>query len=222
TFYQELRRDILDGKPVNNKLHEGKVIEDTAQIDIMTAYHPIVSRPDFLLATKNTLAYMARLPQLKQVLPHAPIIACIRHPLDTIASWKTSFPHLKQAQVVDFPVGSLNDPYLSGWQRHQLSEIVATPNEALKRALLWRYLAEIILTNAHQLIIVRYEELVTQPVKVLKTILASIPHAPPLPRRNQISASTVRQKREVLDDDDLQAVNDICRESAIALKLVND
>ncbi|HEW97201.1 MAG TPA: sulfotransferase, partial [Beggiatoa sp.] len=199
TFYQELRRDILDGKPVNNKLHEGKVIEDTAQIDIMTAYHPTVSRPDFLLATKNTLAYMARLPQLKQVLPNAPIIACIRHPLDTIASWKTSFPHLKQAQVVDFSVGSLNDPFLSGSQRHQL--------------------AEIILTNAHQLIIVRYEDLVTQPVKVLKTILASIPHAPNLPRRNQISASTVRQKREVLDDDDLQAVNDICRESAIALGL---
>jgi len=222
TFYQALRRDILDGKPVNNKLHEGKVIEDTAQIDIMTAYHPTVSRPDFLLATKNTLAYMARLPQLKQVLPHAPIIACIRHPLDTIASWKTSFPHLKHAQVVDFPVGSLNDPFLSGWQRHQLAEIAATPNEALKRALLWRYLAEIVLTNAHQLIIVRYEELVTQPVKVLKTILESIPHAPRLPRHNQISASTVRQKREVLDDDDLQAVNDICRESAIALGLVND
>jgi hypothetical protein len=223
TFYQALRRDILDGLAINNKLHEGKVIEDTAQIDMMTAYHPTVSRPDFLLATKNTLAYMARLPQLKQVLPHAPIIACIRHPLDTIASWKTSFPHLKQAKVTEFPIGSVNDPLLSGGQREQLAEIAATPNEALKRALLWRYLAELILTHAHQLLIVRYEELVTEPVKVLNTILKTIPNAPTLRGKHGIRASSVRQKREVLDEADLQAVNDICRESAIALGLlIND
>ncbi|MCK5521602.1 MAG: hypothetical protein KAI83_00585, partial [Thiomargarita sp.] len=65
TFYQELRRDILDGKAVENKVENGQVIEDTAIIDVRTAYQPPVSRPDFLLCTKNTLAYMARLSQLK-------------------------------------------------------------------------------------------------------------------------------------------------------------
>jgi len=217
TFYQDLRRDILDGLPVENKVQHGQVIEDTAIIDVRAPYQPVVSRPDFLLCTKNTLTYMARLPQLKQVLPHAPIIACVRHPIDTIASWKTSFPHLKQAAVTEFPVGHVTDPFLAPWQHQRLAEIAATPAEALKRALLWRYLAEIILINAHQLILVHYEKLVTQPVKVLKSILQHIPDAPPLYNTKKISASTVRQKREVLDDNDLQAIGDICGETAVAL-----
>jgi hypothetical protein len=217
TFYQDLRRDILDGQPVENKVQEGQVIEDTAVIDARVPYQPAVSRPDFLLCTKNTLTYMARLPQLKQVLPDAPIIACVRHPIDTIASWKTSFPHLKQAAVTEFPVGHVNDPFLAQWQRLRLAEIAATPNEPLKRALLWRYLADILLMNAHQLILVHYEILVTQPVSVLKRILQQIPNVPPLYKTNKITASMVRQKREVLDEADLQAIDDICGESAVVL-----
>jgi len=217
TFYQELRRDILDGLPVENKVQNGKLIEDTAVIDVRELYHPVVSRPDFLLCTKNTLSYMARLSQLKQVLPHAPVIACVRHPIDSIASWKTSFPHLKHAAVSEFPIGHDKDPFMEPWQQQRLAEIAATPGEALKRALLWRYLAEIILANAHQLIIVHYETLVTQPVKVLKDILQQIPHAPPLYHTKEISASKVRQKREVLDSHDLQAIGDICGETAAAL-----
>lgn len=218
TFYRELRRDILDAKPVQNKLSDGQLIEDTAVIDVITSYQPQVSRPDFLLCTKNTLAYMARLPQLKQVLPHAPIIAGVRHPLDTIASWKTSFPHLKQALVTEFPVGHVHDPFLAQWQQQRLAEIAATSEEALKRALLWRYLAEIVIMNAHQLIVVRYEELVTQPMTVLKTILRSIDNAPPLLSKiTKIKPSTVRQQRQVLDETDLLAIGDVCGECAVAL-----
>jgi hypothetical protein len=95
--------------------------------------------------------------------------------------------------------------------------IAATPNEALKRALLWRYLADILLMNAHQLLLVHYEILVTQPVSVLKRILQQIPNAPPLYKTHKITASMVRQKREVLDEADLQAIGDICGESAVAL-----
>ena len=219
TYYQELRRDILDGQPVENKVHNSQVIEDTAIIDTRIQYQPQVSRPDFLLATKNTLAYMARLPQLKQVLPHAPIIACVRHPLDAIASWKTSFPHLQNATVDQFPIGHVNYPFLTQWQRQQLAEIMATPNLALKRALLWRYLVEIVLMNAHQLVIVHYEELVTQPAEVLKNLWQQIPNSPFLSKRDikKITPSTIRQKREVLDIQDLQAINDICSECAVAL-----
>jgi len=216
TFYQELRRDILDGKPVENKVHNGQLIEDTAVVDTRTHYQPTVSRADFLLCTKNTLTYLSRLPQLKSVMPHATMIACVRHPLDTIASWKTSFPHLKNATVTEFPVGHVNDPFLSAWQRQRLAEIAASSNIALKRALLWRYLAEIVLMNAHH-IIVRYEELVTKPITVLKTILQQIPNAPPFDNTNKIAASTVRQKREVLDEFDLQAVFDICGECMVEL-----
>lgn len=216
-LYQALRRDILDGQPIENKLHNGQLIEDTAIIDTQMTYHPSVSRPDFLLATKNTLAYMARLPQLKQVLPHAPIIACIRHPLDTIASWKTSFPHLKQASVANFPVGHVNDPFLPPWQRQRLAEIAATSEDAVKRALLWRYLAECLLTHANQIILLHYEEVVSQPTQVLQTLLKQIPNAPSGYNMAKITPSIVRQKREVLDALDVQAIGDICSQYAFEL-----
>ncbi|GEM_PF-520505 len=217
TFYQTLRRDILEGYPIENKLQNGQVIEDTAIIDTLTRYQPTVSRADFLLCTKNTLAYLSRLPQLKQVMPHAPIMACVRNPLDTIASWKSTFAHLKHATVTDFPVGHVNDPFLSPWQRDRLAEIAAAPKDALKRALLWRYLAECILTDAAQLTVVRYEELVLEPAKVLQTILDHIPNAPPLQGIEKITPSTVRQKRELLDTDDLQAIREICSQYAAEL-----
>jgi len=216
-FYQELRKAILDGQPIENKLHNGQVVEDTAILDVRTSYHPQVSRPDFLLATKNTLAYLARLPHLRRVLPQAPIIACVRHPLDTIASWKTSFPHLRHAQVNDFPVGHVNDPWLATWQRQRLAEVAETSRASIKRALLWRYLAECLLMNAHQIIWLRYEQLVTQPVTVLKSLLAQIPHAPTFHPTEKIIASTIRQKREVLDAEDFQAIRDICGQTAVEL-----
>jgi hypothetical protein len=210
TYYQEVRRDILDGIPVENKVSEtGQVIEDTAVFDERSRYLPKVNRPDFLVATKNTLAYLARLPHLKRVMPDAPIIACVRHPLDTIASWKTTFPHLKEARVTEFPVGHVNDPFLSHWQHQRLAEIAATPRDSIKRALLWRYLAECVLMSAHYLILVRYEQLVAEPKTVLRSILPEIPHAPPFYTAEKLSPSTLRQKREVLDEEDVQAVWDI-------------
>ena len=223
TFYQELRRDILDGQPIANKVANGQIIEDTAISDNRTLYQPPVSRPDFLLGTKNTLAYLARIPQLKRVLPQVPIVACVRHPLDTIASWKKSFPHLYNAAVTEFPVGHVNDPFLSPWQRQRLAEIAATTNLAWRRALLWRYLAEVILTYAQQLMIIRYEDLVTQPAQLLKQLLRQIPQAPTL-YLPPVTPSNMRQQREILDDDDKQAIADICNPSAIELgyfKIIN-
>ncbi|MCK5719416.1 MAG: sulfotransferase [Thiomargarita sp.] len=216
-FYQNLRKDILDGIAVENKIHQGQIIEDTAVVDTRTNYYPTISRPDFLLGTKNTLTYLSRLSQLGQVLPDAKIIACIRHPFDTIASWKTSFPHLNQAKVLEFPIGHPHDSLLASWQRQRLQEIATTTNEALKRALLWRYLAEIILNYKKQLILIHYENLVTQPVKVLKSIIKQIPHAPHLANFNKIKVSNIRQKREVLTKEDLQAIKNICSEYAIKL-----
>jgi hypothetical protein len=217
TFYQELRQNILDGQPIENKLYKGQLVEDTVRVDKRTLYTPRVSRPDFLLCTKNTLTYMARIPQLRRVLPHAPIIACVRHPLDTIASWKSSFPHLKQATVSDFPVGHVNDPLLAQWQRTRLQEIANTPQETIKRALLWRYLVECLLMETHSLIIVRYEDLVQQPTQILQMILHRMPILPTLYKTEKIVASAVRQKRELLEPEDIQAINTLCSQYAVAL-----
>src|SRR5438105_11980742 len=91
TFHHRLRQDIAAGKPVENKLHEGRLIEDTAVVFKEELYVPPVSSAAFLLATKNTLAYLARLPYLRLAMPDAAIVACVRHPFDTIASWKGTF-----------------------------------------------------------------------------------------------------------------------------------
>lgn len=214
TFYQELRRDILDGQPVENKIDNGQIIEDTVISDKRTLYQPQVSRADFLLGTKNTLAYLARIPQLKQVLPQVPIVACVRHPLDTIASWKTSFPHLHNAAVTEFPIGHVNDPFLLPWQRQRLAEIAVTTNLAWRRALLWGYLAEVLLTYAQQLFMIRYEDLVTQPIPLVKQLFRQTLQAPAL-SFSSLTPSTVRYQREVLDDEDRQAIADICNPYAI-------
>jgi hypothetical protein len=158
---------------------------------------------------------MARLTAIKQVLPHALIVACIRHPLDTIASWKSSFLHLKHATVTHFPVGHVNDPLLSVWQRQRLADIAATSEEAVKRALLWRYLAECLLTEQQQLTLIHYEELILHPMKVLTTVLKQMPYLPPLYLSKKIEPSKIRQKRNILDDRDRQALGDLCGQIAL-------
>ncbi|MDY6991577.1 MAG: sulfotransferase [Pseudomonadota bacterium] len=217
-YYQDLRRDILNSQPVENKLYRGQVIEDTAVIDDRNFYLPRVSRPDFLLCTKNTLAYVARLTHLKYVMPQAPIIACVRHPLDAIASWKSSFAHLERAAVTEFAIGYLNDPLLEAWQQQHLQEITDTESLALKRALLWRYLAECVLRQRQNVILIRYEDLLEQSGLWIKIILQQIPHAPPACYTEKITASSARKhKRSLLDDEDIQAISDICGQYATEL-----
>lgn len=209
-FHQDLRRHILEGHPIENKIKDGQLIEDTAVIDERNLYYPQVSCHNFLLCTKNTLAYMARIPQLRQVLPHMPIVACFRNPFDTIASWKTTFSHLQQADVINFPVGHLADPFLTTWQRQRLQQIATTPELALKRALLWAYLAEILLVYQKDIIWLPYETLVTQPMQTLTKILERVPNIPTLYPSEKIVASSVRQKRDLLTTEDIEAIHDVC------------
>ncbi|HPJ97822.1 MAG TPA: sulfotransferase, partial [Syntrophales bacterium] len=117
TYYRNVRKDILDGHPVKNKISGNRVIEDTAVEDKRSDYCPNVSTPDFILGTKNTLAYLTRLEVLTRSMPQAHIVACVRNPFDTIASWKSTFAHLREADVSSFPVGHPNDPFLSARQK---------------------------------------------------------------------------------------------------------
>ncbi len=217
TFYRDLRRDILDGTPIQNKLHNGEFIEDTAVIDKFACYSPEVNRPDFLLATKNTLSYLARLPQIRRVMPHAKIVVCVRHPLDTIASWTASFAHLASADVNSFPVGHPHDPHLPQTARQRLEDIAQTQNLALRRALLWRHLAELILDNLDRVLLIRYEDLVADPRHCLAQILQASDLKLKLNAGAVLKPSTARNKRENLDTEDLDAINNVCGQSAALL-----
>jgi len=213
-LYRQLRDDINQGVAVENKIHQGQVIEDTAvQNSPHQVYQPQVSRDDFLLLTKNTLGYTARLPQLRQVLPQAKIIACIRHPLDTIASWKTSFAHLQQVDVENFVVGSLHDPLLDDWQRQQVELIVAQSSLAQRRALFWAYLCHSLL-KVPDLLWLPYEQTVQNPRGSLEKIAQWVGNCPPLSVDLQPDASQARYKRAVLDSEDRDAIHAHCTEVA--------
>lgn len=171
-YYRELRRRILDGEAVENKTDAGMIIADTAKMDVRTSAPVAVEADDFMLWTKNTLAYMNRLPQLLEAMPEATFVACVRHPVDTIASWVRTFPHLRDADVERFPVGYPTDPLISREQREQLSDIVGCADVHRRRALLWNYLARIILQHRDRLILVRLEDCAAAPREVLEQVAA--------------------------------------------------
>ena len=216
TFYKDIRRDILDGKPIKNKLDKGKVVEDTLIKDKITTYTPRVTIPDFILATKNTLTYLARLDAIQRAMPHARVVACVRNPIDTIASWKTSFPHLKEADINRFPVGHPDDPWLCGRQRKGAAYIAGVEDAAERRSALWRYLAELILAQAKNLILVRYEELVVDPMKVLKEILKGWKGHYRMVETMEPSQPRLK-KRAALNEKDVQSIRAICTQSAAEL-----
>jgi hypothetical protein len=216
--HAELRSAILDGRPIANKLHNGEFIEDTAVVDTVESYMPDVAAPDFLLGTKNTLAYMARLPHLEAAMPRALIVACVRHPEDTIASWKSTFPHLREADLEGQVLGHSRDPLLDDASRARLREIAATSEAPRRRALLWCHLALLLLEAPPRVLRLRYEDIVANPAQALEAIFARFPQGTPLTRAGAGPAvSAPRSKRSVLDADDLAAIRAICAPAAARL-----
>ncbi|MED5610383.1 sulfotransferase [Pseudomonas sp. JH-2] len=182
-LYGELRRDLLAGLPVPNKHVEGRLVDDTArEFDHRLPYRAQLQSRSFTLGTKNTLAYLSRLPELHRVMPDATCIALVRHPYDSLSSWKRTFEHLRTAAVQAQPVGHPDDPGLSGWQRKMLREVVACDCLPVRRALWWRYLACQLLEMEQHLRWMRYEDLVSEPSGMLDRLLgsASLPDQAPL------------------------------------------
>lgn len=216
-YYRETRRRILDGEPVDNKVRDGVLVEDTALADGREPWLPVVTRPDFLLATKNTLAYLARLPQLRRALPRAAIVACVRHPFDTVASWKRSFPHLASADMERQALGHSRDELLGEPARRRLREIAAAEAPALRRALLWRHLAELILDSRPLLTLLRYEALAARPEETLRGLMLSIAPGRPFAPSAPLPASAPRCRRENLDAEDIAALRGVCAQTAAEL-----
>ena len=219
TYYRDLRRDILDGKPIKNKVTGQHLIEDTAIKDEIREYSPRVSASNFVLGTKNTLAYLARQDALRRAMPEARLVVCVRNPFDTIASWKGSFPHLREADIASFPVGHPNDPMLSEHQRKTALYISGLKDIAERRAVLWRYLAETILDNLKTIHLVYYEDLVANPSAVMKSILQGMASTAALLKKPVNGKRGQRRsgKRGLLDSWDEQVIRAICMQSAAEL-----
>ena len=83
--------------------------------------------------------------------------------MDTLASWRNTFSHLRSADVSKLPVANPEFHGWSGWQRQWMLEISGQQDEALRRVLLWRLLARTLLAQRHRLYLWRYEDLVKNP-----------------------------------------------------------
>jgi hypothetical protein len=172
-FYGELRRDILAGKPVQNKHRNGRLVDDTAHgNDQSSEYFPEISGTSFRLGTKNTLGYLTRLSLIRKVMPKATLIAAIRHPYDTLNSWSGTFEHLRRADVESQPVGNPDDPCLTGWERKSLLAIAASESLPVRRALWWRFLALRLEECADFVQVLRYEDLIEDPQATLESCMS--------------------------------------------------
>ena len=223
-YYKKIRKAILSGEEIENKLSNGKIIEDTALYQKLELYYPQFVDETFSLCTKNTLGYLARLDKIKRVMPDSLIFACIRNPLDTIASWKTTFDHLKTAIVADdYIIGSKNDRFLSAWQQKQVQIIANENNLARRRAYLWAYLAKWIWRNKDILTIVKYDDIVLSPQSVIEAILSKGAGERGVVLTESVKPSNIRTgKRRFLSSSDCEAIEELCYPIARKMGVVFD
>lgn len=213
-YHEALRKRIITGEPIANKISGGKLIEDTAVVFAEELYRPSVSTEHFVLATKNTLGYLARLPYLLEAMPEAMFIACVRNPLDTIASWKSTFNHLSGATVRDLRLGYVDDPHLGAAARSRLHGIDQESRLEVRRAMFWSHLAMIILEQRDRMFVLRYEDLVGDPQGRLAAVYAAMQEAPPFVPETPFVPSSVRSKRQALNEQDHAAILQHCGEVA--------
>ena len=213
TYLRDVRAAVHEGRPIRNKVLNGRIIQDTAKRDELTYYVPEVDDTDFVLVAKKTYVFLSSLDRLREALPDAAHVICVRNPLDTIASWKQSFKHLRQADLLKRRVGHPRDPWLPTAAQQELTEIDAIDDLAVRRARLWTHLAKRALADRNH-ILLRYEDLLANPLEQLDRILAGFPRGV---LREPITPGKKSDRRDLLEAPDYQAIAAICAGAAEAL-----
>jgi len=206
-YYVRTRDSILKGIPIQNKIVDGKFIEDTHDADIRCDYTPEVKDASFVFGSKNTFVYLVGLEKIREQLPDAVILACVRHPYDVIASWKrVNFPHLKNANPMFFV------DYASNQESKILARIGGVEEIETRYALLWDYLAQCIIRRVDNLVLLKYEEFVVDPARHLTAVYSvlgvNLQHMPEMP------VSEARMRRDVLSAAEVDAIRRYCSDSA--------
>ena len=171
------RDDILAGRPVPNRFDSQGNLAANSIGDATTQSRPVAKplSPDFILGHKGGVFWLLN---LDLVVGRMPVIAIVRDPVATIASWCSpaaieKIPISQMAEQAHSPVGYRR---WNGFSLHHHEPEASTPVE--RRASLWNCLALTLLGHSRQLHIVRYEDLVTHPEQTL-TKLAELLGTPP-------------------------------------------
>ncbi len=218
-YLRQVRADVLRGADIRNKVAAGAVIDDTARLDQLAFYRPKVRDAGFLLAAKNTFAFLTHLPRLLQVLPQARLVLCVRQPLDTVASWLGSFPHLATVDLSSRPTGQAGGPWLPPALSEELRSLLGEADLAVRRARFWSYCARRVLAAPPGSLVLRYDDLVTQGVAALAPLLAGWDPGQPRQPNGTTAALAIRGKRSLLGSADIAAIERYCTEPAAALGL---
>lgn len=206
-WYVYTRRCINNGIPIQNKIINGKYIEDTNKGDVRSFYTPDVNDESFVFGTKNTLVYLASLHKLRENLPDATIIAFIRHPHDCISSWKrVRFPHIRNAAPL-----FLKD-YTGEADGSEIVRICRHPELESRYAMLWNFLAMRILKYSDRLTVYRYEDFVVQPEHLLSGLYESL--GSQMQAKEVIVPSAPRKHEDSLSARELECIREHCSAAA--------
>jgi hypothetical protein len=167
---------------------------------------------DFVLALKSELPLLCRLDALKRVLPQARFVACIDNPFDTIAAWKNGDAALRDADVAKL-AGNLLTHSLTPSESAALQDIAACSDPAERRAMLWWWLAQRLLEQAHGVVMLHRHETIADRRGSLRKVLQGL-HAG---RARALPAEASARSMQALDDRDRQAIRAICSQAAAEL-----
>jgi len=209
-LYKNIREKIVRGLPIENKIAGGEIIADTRLKDERYFYNPETSDQNFVLGIKNTLGFLLCLGDICKAMPTVTIVVNVRHPYDTIGSWLNSFAHLKTADVPRLSNKKIVKR-LSKNQQAIINQIQQAGEVALRRALLWQLLSDIIIDNRQNIHLVNYNTLVANPQPLLNSFIGAMNIGK---LAQPIEASQARRRDNRLTEQQKKYIDEQCKENA--------
>lgn len=211
-FYKTSRNKILNQVPINNKL-----VDDTKHAKARgTPWVPKnLTDNQFILGMKRTLGLIPVLNSVIKEIPEIPVIALIRNPYNNISSWKTSFSHLKAAILPILLQKEICDFLPSPEIKIEIEKIEKTSDLSVRRCLLWNYIGNTLLTNQEKMTVIKYEDLIRDPMRVMKENFNL--QTNDLYDGNQIQSSCRPTSSNHLTTEDKDNIKKMCLETATKL-----
>jgi hypothetical protein len=165
---------------------------------------------DFVLVASNPLGFLCRFSEVKRVLPSTRMIICVDSPFSTIAGWKTGDSVLRDADMTC--LGLVGAQWLSVSDSMYLKTIAEASTASNRRAMLWWWLAQRVLSYTGQVMLVTRNDLKFRQRETLQQIFDGT-------RPGQFRQSTLPMtpEEDSLDDEDRQAIRAICTQPASEL-----
>ena len=177
-FFARTRADILAGRLVPNRYDRDDNLSTKSLLDAEIDHRPIDKplSPDFLLGHKGGVFWLVN---LDLVVGRMPLIAIVRDPAPTIASWcsPAALEKMPVSQMTEEPDSPVGYRRWNGLTLHHHDPRATTPVQ--RRASLWNCLALTLLGHSRHVTLVRYEDLVADPGAVLGRLAELLGTEPP-------------------------------------------